>query len=254
MSAAAPMFTVLMCAQRDDAFVMPAIASVLAQTDPDFEFVIVLNACPDVLHQRVQALDDPRIRVLRTDIAQLGFNLNHGLVHSRGDYIVRFDADDLCHPQRLAQTRMLIARHPGVDVVAGSCRRIAEDGRVLGQVDVGRVANWRHTLHWRNPFVHPATAIRRTRLLQLRGYAGGLRSEDYDLWLRLADAPDAEVVTSSLVMIDYRVSDQQASGSRLGYAEVAGYMLRTLLMRPSLGALVGVLVATMKTLVRGGRR
>lgn len=257
MSQTGPLFTVLMCVHRDDAFVQPAINSVLVQTESEFELVIVLNGRPaalDALAAKVRAIRDPRIVVLRTEIMQLGFSLNLGLQHSRADYIVRFDSDDLCHPERLRRTRELIEQNPGVDIVAGSCRRIAEDGSALGVVDVNRVRDWRKTLPWKNPFVHPATTIRRERLLALRGYAGGLCSEDYDLWLRLAALPDVRVVTSSFPMVDYRVSPAQVSGSRLGYAEVAGYLLRDVLMRPGLRNLSGALVAVAKTVVRGRRR
>ncbi|MFT3717974.1 glycosyltransferase [Pseudorhodoferax sp.] len=243
-----------MCAHRDDGFVMPAIHSVLAQTEGAFEFIIVLNACPDSLEQRIRSLDDPRIVVHRTEIGQLAFNLNLGLHFSRGRYIVRFDADDLCHPERLRWTREILAAHPEADVVAGSCRTISEAGEVLGVRDIGNSADWRRTLRWKNPFVHPATTIRRDRLLAFKGYANGLRSEDYDLWLRMAESPDVTVVTSSLPMIDYRVSPQQSSGSLLGYAEVAGHMLRSLLVAPSVAKLLGLLVAIGKTIGRAMRR
>lgn len=249
-----PYFSVLMCAHRDDAFVLPAIRSVLRQTDGDFEFVIVLNACPDTLHERIAQVADDRLRLYRTAIGQLAFNLNYGLDLCRGQFVVRFDADDLCHPERLQRTRVLINRHPTVDIVAGSCRIVAEDGAVHGGIDVARVRDWRATLRWRNPFVHPATAIRRDRLLQLGGYTGGLRSEDYDLWLRMAALPDVTAVVDAFPMIDYRVSGQQASGSRLGYAEVAAHLLRECLMRPRLGTAIGVLVAVAKVFLRGGRR
>ncbi|KQP14325.1 glycosyltransferase family A protein [Pseudorhodoferax sp. Leaf267] len=238
------LFTVLMCAHRDDDFVMPAVQSVLQQTDANFELLIVLNGCPDSLPARLQALGDPRIVLHRTAIRQLGFNLNVGAQLARGQYLVRFDADDLCHPERLQRTREILAQHPDADLVAGSCRRISVTGEVIGHLDVG--GDWRRALNWKNPFVHPAVAIRRDCLLRMRGYAGGLHSEDYELWLRMAEEPDIRVVTSSFPMIDYRTSPQQASGTVRGYAEVAGYMWTSFLARPRPGRLLGVMVAAGK--------
>ena len=243
-------FTVLMCCNRDEGFFFPAIESVLRQTYPHFELIIVLNNCTDELYDRVFALDDSRIVLLRTHIGQLCFNLNFGLNLSKGEYIVRFDADDLCHPERLEQTKLLISEHGPVDVIAGSCRLISKDGNFLGFVDVAKQKNWRAALKFKNPFVHPAIAIRRDRLLEIRGYSGGFQSEDYDLWLRFSDSPTVSVLTTSFPMIDYRISDFQSRGSRLAYAEVSSYLFRTFLLRPSFLGIISVFASVVKFFVR----
>lgn len=251
-----PKYTVLMCCNRDDAFLMPAIDSVLGQTFSDFEFIIVLNACEDALYDKVVECSgrDRRVKVFRTRIAQLCFNLNYGLDKASGEYIIRFDADDICDKARIAVTDEIIAGNPAVDVLAGSCNVIDVNSNITGYIDISRNANWRKRLLVKNPFVHPAMAIRTSLLLEVGGYIGGTRTEDYDLWLRLARRPFLNVELSSYPMISYRIGANQSRGKRIGYAESASHLLREFLLRPSIGLAFGAAVGIGKVFAGGKGR
>lgn len=240
-----PFFSVLMCCNRDDGYIRQAIESVLAQSFSSFEFVIVLNRCTDELYEAVAAINDPRIVLFRTEIGQLSFNLNYGVNSAVGTYIVRFDSDDICHVDRLAESYKVIQRDPDTDIVAGSCRIIDAAGNVVGARVLGK-QDWRSKIAYSNPFVHPAMVIRRELILSARGYLGGFQSEDYDLWLRLAKRADVKCVFTSFPMIDYRVSDFQSKGSRQAYAEVASYFLRDFLVEPEFKKLISVFVSVFK--------
>ncbi|MBC3303301.1 glycosyltransferase [Pseudomonas sp. SWRI18] len=240
-----PYFSVVMCCNRDEGYIHQAIQSVLAQSFSLFEFVIVLNACTDELYASVAAITDPRIVLLRTEIGQLAFNLNLGVNSAKGEYIVRFDSDDICHVDRLAESYNLIRTDPAIDIVAGSCRIIDAAGTVIGARAL-REQNWRSRIIYSNPFVHPAIAIRRDLILRARGYSGGFQSEDYDLWIRLAKRTDVKCIFTSFPMIDYRVSDFQSKGSRQAYAEVASYFLREFLIKPGFRRFFSVLLSISK--------
>lgn len=245
-----------MCCNRDDAFLTAAIDSVLNQTFTDFEFIIVLNACDDLLYRKVVGYSqrDSRVRVFRTRIAQLCFNLNFGLDQANGDYIIRFDADDICDPARIEVTDRILSSHTTIDILAGSCRLVDLDGQVLRYVDVSRNADWRRSLIFKNPFVHPAVAIRTKLLLEVGGYIGGMRTEDYDLWLRLARRASVNVATSSYPMISYRIGANQARGKRIGYAESASHLLREFLLSPNPKLALGAAVAIGKVFLARRRR
>ena len=244
-----PFFSVVMCCNRDEGYIHQAIQSVLEQSFSFFEFVIVLNRCTDELYESVAAIQDSRIVLLRTEIGQLSFNLNVGVNSARGKFIVRFDSDDVCHIDRLEESYNIIIKDPETDIVAGSCRIIDADGNVVGS----RVLvqhDWRSRLAFANPFIHPATAIRRDLILSARGYLGGFQSEDYDLWMRLAKRRDVKCVFTSFPMIDYRVSDFQSKGSRQAYAEVASYFLRELLIEPGFKRLISLIVSVFKVFLK----
>ncbi len=239
------LFSVVMCCNRDDGFLFKAIDSVLLQSYRDFEFIIVLNRCTNQLYESVAAIDDARIVLLRTDIGQLSFNLNVGINAAKGKYIVRFDADDICHIDRLKKTYELIEETPDLDILAGSCRFIDEAGVVTGS-RVLQSQDWRKEIKYNNPFIHPAMAIKKDLILANKGYLGGYQSEDYDLWIRLSKNNDLKCIYTSFPMIDYRISTLQSKGSRLAYSEVASYFLREFLMRPSVSSAIGVFFASMK--------
>lgn len=244
-----PFFSVVMCCNRDDGYINQAIESVLAQNFSRFEFVIVLNRCSDELYEFVATLKDPRILLFRTEIGQLSFNLNFGVNSAIGKYIVRFDSDDVCHVDRLAETYKIIQQNPGTDIVAGSCRIIDAAGNVVGSRVMGE-QDWRSKITYSNPFVHPAITIKKDLILSARGYLGGFQSEDYDLWIRLAKRADVKCVFTSFPMIDYRISDFQSKGSRQAYAEVSSYFLREFLIEPGVKKLLGVFLSIFKVFLK----
>ncbi|WP_443690993.1 glycosyltransferase [Pseudomonas sp.] len=245
------MFSVLMCCNRDDGFLDEALQSVLKQTYEDFEFLIILNNCSDELYKKILNVDDPRIVVHRTKIGQLSFNLNYGINLASRAYIVRFDADDICHPDRLKETHKILTSDSEIDIIAGSCRLINDKGAVIGNVDLSKSLNWRSVLLRKNPFIHPALALRTDLIIKSRGYMGGFHSEDYELWLRMSDNENIKVAFTNFQMIDYRISEHQARGSKLGYAEVASYFLKRALLKPTLKNGCSVILSLYKFYFKG---
>lgn len=244
------MLTVLMCCNRDDGFLDEALESVLNQTVKNFEFLIILNNCSDSLHNKILSISDSRVRVYRNSIGQLAFNLNYGIELAKGDYIVRFDSDDVCMKDRLEKTINLISKNTMVDIVAGSAELIDESGNPIGLCQLNPNMDWKKVVNYKNPFIHPATTIRKQFFTEMRGYLGGFQSEDYDLWLRAAKKENVTVVISPEIFIKYRINQFQARGNLLGYAEVAGLMNREFIMRPNIINFASLLISMLKPLLR----
>jgi glycosyltransferase involved in cell wall biosynthesis len=93
-----------------------AIASVLAQSFPDFEFVIVDDGSKDRTAQILEhfARRDGRIALLRKEHTGLADSLNFGIERARGKWIARIDADDLCNQQRLERQLAYVRTHQDV--------------------------------------------------------------------------------------------------------------------------------------------
>ena len=74
--------------------IQAAIDSVLAQTFDDFELIVVDNGSTDRTPEILDAIDDPRIRVLT--LAERGVSLarNSGLRSARGNFVAFLDSDD----------------------------------------------------------------------------------------------------------------------------------------------------------------
>ena len=99
-----PRVTVLMPAFNAGKYIAEAIQSVLDQDFTDFELLIVEDGSTDNTKDIINQFHDPRIRSI-SQPKQLGVacSLNKGLSAAAGYYIARFDADDICFPQRLSR-------------------------------------------------------------------------------------------------------------------------------------------------------
>lgn len=244
-----PTLSVILCVHRSNPWLAIAINSVLQQTDVDFEFLISANACPDTLWEELQVLTvhDPRVRLFRSAIGQLAFNLNLLADQAQGDYLVRMDADDVSEPHRLQCLRSALAGAPW-DVLGSAVMLIDGTGQPVGQMCFPEsTTEIRRALKSRTVFCHPAVAIRREFLLRMRGYLGGFVSEDSDLWIRAARS-GARMGNLPDVLLRYRVHDQQSIATGAGYAEMAGHWLRELIMHPGAYPLHGFCVALFKAL------
>lgn len=239
-------YSFLMCVNKGHEFLADAIESVLIQTDMEFEFFIIANRCDDELWSYLLLIDDPRVRVHRTEIGQLSFNLNYGINLIRTGYVLRMDADDICMPDRLEKTKKYLKENSWPDVMGGQAILINSRGVEIGLVRPPETNEAIRAMLWRKmPIVHPTCALRVESILNLRGYLGGFMSEDYDLWLRASRNKAFVFKNIDIPLIKYRISEHQSRGSRLGYAEVAGSMLREALFGAGakyyFGALLGVL-------------
>ncbi len=182
--------SVVMPVNRWDDAADRAAASILAQTQPDFELLLVLNGDDPGLAAAasIWTARDPRVRTCCAPREHLAVALNTGVRAARHELIARMDADDESHPERLArQTRLLDERRDLAGAGTGAAF-IGPDGAVqainLPPVDP-RESRWR-LMVW-NPFTHGSMMLRRDAVLEVGGYDETLRrGQDYDLWLRLA--------------------------------------------------------------------
>lgn len=245
-----PTFSILLCINRTNPWLAEAIRSVQNQDDPDFEFLISANACTDELWEEIQSLTsgDGRIRLHRTSIGQLAYNLNFLADQATGNYLMRMDADDFSEPDRLKILRSTLSADP-LDILGTAVTLIDGDSNVIGRMDLPLTQeDIVRGLPTRTAFCHPAIVIRKQFLLDMRGYLGGFVSEDTDLWLRAKRAggrfrnlPDA--------LLRYRVHSQQSTAGNAGYAEVASHWLRELLITPGFYTLKGFSVALAKCII-----
>lgn len=242
-------FAVILCVNRENPWLYDAINSILKQDDPDFEFLICANACTDELWNKLLLIaeHDCRVRIFRNDIGQLAFNLNFLANNTQCDYLVRMDADDLSEPHRLRTLRLSLNSDP-VDILGSAVLLINELNLETGVMRLPETEDKiKSALTYRTVFCHPSVVLRRQFLLDMRGYIGGLVSEDTDLWLRSVRA-NAKMKNLPDYLLRYRVHANQSVGSRLGYAEVAGHWMREFLINPSWYTMRGFVISFFKAL------
>ncbi len=176
-------------------YLRQAAGSVLEQSDPDLELIIVDDGSTDDTWQVACALadEDHRVKAFRQpNIGQLGrFDLLHqqAITETDADLLAFLGADDIAAPRRLEQQRQMFDDEPELDVAFSEGLTIDGDGRPLGRVwhDTAGFDRWSmaRTLLTHVPIGHP-TVTQRRRTVDLVGPYNRAFACDYDFWLKAA--------------------------------------------------------------------
>ena len=117
MDTRSPRVTFLLPVHNNAATVGETIQSILGQTFENLELVIIDDASTDGTADHLRSFRDPRIRLHRNaGNLELTRSLNEGLMLSRGQFVARIDADDICLPERAARQVAFLDSHPDVAV------------------------------------------------------------------------------------------------------------------------------------------
>ena len=99
-----PIVSVLMPVRNGASTIGAAVRSVLTQTLRDFELIVIDDGSSDRSRAIVEGFHDERIRLIHEpSSAGLAPRLNQAVSLSKGEFIARMDADDICFPQRLSR-------------------------------------------------------------------------------------------------------------------------------------------------------
>jgi len=194
-------------------YLRDSISSIINQTFPHFEFIIVNDGSTDASLSVIQNFDDERILLLdRVRTGQVS-SLNSGLEIAHGEYIAIMHGDDIATPQRLAEQLRRLSAHEDVGIVGSACHLIDSRGMKLGMrvyPETDLEIRWAGLFD--SPFAHPSIMFRRKLLCHsdLRYSDKYLAAEDYDLWMRMLKVTKAINIRDPL--INYRVYDESVSG------------------------------------------
>lgn len=217
--------SVLLCSNQLDKYFYKAIESVLAQEFSGFELLIVLNGPAldglDGLMEKFSAYEN--IRIIGTNISGLSHSLNVGLDHAIGKYVARMDADDVAYPDRIKTQFDFLELNPEISICGSAFNLIDSCG--LTTKFVSRPASngeIRKFLFYKNPLCHPTVMYRKDVVRAVGGYQSGGFSEDYNLWVRLAQNTNVKFANIDTALLGYRqLSTGEARGSKLAYASVS---------------------------------
>lgn len=210
MSTSPPLVSVVIPAYNAEAFIEAAITSVLEQTYPQLEVLVVDDGSRDRTAEQVKAIArrDQRVMLLQQANAGVAAARNLGIRHAKGEFIAPLDADDVWYPQNLEQqVKCIVAAGEKVGLVYAWSIDIDQGGQPTGYFRASRIEGNVYTTLLLHDFIANASSvlIRKDCLDRVGEYDSTLRQqhgqggEDWDLYLRLAQHYEFRVVPDFLV-------------------------------------------------------
>ena len=183
----APLVSVIIPCLDEAQGLRTAIESVVAQTYPDVEIVVVDGGSLERASEVVSGF--PGVRCVRETNRGRGAARNRGIRETKGDYLAFLDANELLLPGAIERGLAAFREHPECAFVAGHRRLLSADGGVLVTPETACVERDAYEAFLRRDFVGTSAAVLYRRdLFASVGNFDTFETElaDYDLFLRAA--------------------------------------------------------------------
>lgn len=173
-------------------FLKSAIESMLSQTVPPEQFVIVEDGrLTDELNKLIdeyEASQPELFTIIRNEKNQgLGLALDDGMKACRNELVARMDSDDISMKNRCERELSVFEQHPEFDIISGAINEFQND--IHNIVSVRRVPEHQDAIkkqmRRRSAFNHPTVMYKKSSVIRCGGYGGSARKEDHDLFSRM---------------------------------------------------------------------
>jgi glycosyltransferase involved in cell wall biosynthesis len=133
------LFSIISPTYNRKTFIEKTIRSILAQTYPHFEIIIVDDGSRDNTKTVVKAIGDKRITYYRQENGERGAARNFGIARANGDFVTFIDSDDVLYPNHFEEAINLLKTNPMAEVFHLAYEVRDTDANLLST-----------TKHWRN--------------------------------------------------------------------------------------------------------
>lgn len=229
-----PLVSVIVPAFNAANYLPETIQSVLTQTWPCWELIIVDDGSTDETPAICAQYSEPRIRYVRTANRGVSCARNEGLARATGEFLAFLDADDHFLPESLTLLAEYLMMHPEADLVVGAMSIRSSDMTLETRC-------WVPT--YSGPLFRPFLALdakvighlgcyllRSCVLGDVRFNPGMTHAEDTLFYLTMAHRREQHLVSIPNVVYWYRVGHASAmrdlQGLERGYAELVAHVWR----------------------------
>ena len=164
-----------------------SLESVLTQTFQDFELLIIDDGSTDQTQSILQAFQDPRIKITRTENQGISNARNCGIQQAKGEWIAFLDSDDEWLPHKLQAQWEYHQKRPELKIIHGEEIWIRQEVRVNPKNKHAKSGGWIFQKCLSLCLISPSAVMIHREVFSQVGYFDPqmLVCEDYDLWLRI---------------------------------------------------------------------
>jgi glycosyltransferase involved in cell wall biosynthesis len=197
--------TALIPTYNSEQYIRETVDSVLAQTYPVHEVIVVDDGSTDRTQEVLASYGD-RIRYVRQANAGPPVARNTGLAHATGNWIALLDSDDLWVPEKLELQMDYVQRHPSCGLVYTDMKTFDDGGIIEESVKISR--NLTLPIGYIFPemfaetlFQTSAVLVRKSCIDAVGVFDTELRmGDDYELFLRISRHYEIGYVDEPLVL------------------------------------------------------
>lgn len=209
-----PLISILTSSFNHEKYVRYFLDSVLAQTCPDWELVIVDDCSTDNNVVEIKKFNDPRIKLIQQPF-NMGMNcaLTTAFKAASGQYICFFASDDMMVPNFIERITKTIKSHPDVGVIYPYLQCIDENNTALDKeirpYNSARFGILRELFYNQNVMTSPGMIIKKEVFEQITPLPCAMsQHHDYQIHVELLLRADCYVLPEKLVL--YRVPSQKS--------------------------------------------
>lgn len=218
---ATPLISINLCCYNSENYVRQTIDSILAQTYPHWELVVINDGSKDSTEEilNTYAASDERIHIHSQENQGLARSRNNGISYSHGEFIAFIDHDDWWDATMLEKQVKASCKNPAAALVYTDCMYVDTDGTPqrkgsnVEQPHSGRVFRQLVLVD----FIPLSAALVRREVLEEVGRFNESFGiiEDYDIFLKVAEKYPVEYVDEVLMYYRVHLSNNSKNFNKL---------------------------------------
>ena len=214
------LISIIMAAYNAEKTIEQAINSVLSQTYPDFELLVVNDCSTDKTAMLAEAIvkKDDRVRLISNEKnSGVSYTRKHGLEEASGEWVAILDSDDAWAPEKL-EKQIKLQKKTNADLLFTGSAFMDADGKPIDWYLAAPAEVTYRQLLKQNVLSNSSALVRKE--LYAKHYAiGDGMHEDFAIWLSiLKEGKKAYGVDEPLLI--YRIAKSSKSGNKFKAAKM----------------------------------